>query len=546
MAGFVGVGALFSLLSNASHASPGLGANLGMRSSLTESPVRGPFAVPAALRGRVNFWRDVFSKYGRYQIVVHHREFPQIIFGVIDISDQAASMGPVELSRYRSTVEQESIAALRREIEPLARGEEPESEEQQRIAERMSFLPRGAEKYRRLLDEDLIRTQTGIRERYVTAIKRAWRYLPVMEQIFVSEYGLPKELTRIPFIESSFDYTAYSSVGAAGIWQFMPRTARGHGMEVGRIVDERRDPIKATRAAAEYLRSAYRSLGTWPLAITSYNHGVGGVRGKVTRAGTDDLAEMIEDPRERYFGFASTNFYPEFLAAVEIFNDPSRYFPEISPEPPLRFVSFEMRSAMHASTVCHRLGMPLEELKEANYALLEPVWSGSARIPSGYTLRIPVQYQEGMSRLLEGEAISPVSSVTTASSAIYGGSTYRVRPGDSLAQIAKRFGVSSRTIMELNGLSKSTVRVGQVLVIKQRSTGAAPRQVLSGRESQHSSVVKNRTNPARSRQPSAGKTSKSSTKGASAKRSGKVTSSKGSTKASKKSKTAAKGTAKKR
>jgi membrane-bound lytic murein transglycosylase D len=226
-----------------------------------------------------------------------------------------------------------------------------------------------------------------------------------MEQIFVSEYGLPKELTRLPFIESSFDYTAYSSVGAAGIWQFMPRTARSHHLRVGAQIDERRDPIKATRAAAEYLRSAYRSLGSWPLAITSYNHGVGGVRSKVSKAGTDDLAEIIEHPTERYFGFASSNFYPEFLAALEIFDDHKRYFPEIVVEPPLRVVSYPLRSAMSAAYVARQLGMPIEELREANYAILEPVWLGRAKIPAGYTLRVPVQYRERIDTLLKPEPV---------------------------------------------------------------------------------------------------------------------------------------------
>lgn len=87
-----------------------------------------------------------------------------------------------------------------------------------------------------------------------------------------------KRANTTPFIESSFDYSAHSSVGAAGIWQFMPRTARVYKMAVGRYVDERRDPIKATRAAAKYLKTAYDALGSWPLAIVSYNHGVGGVR----------------------------------------------------------------------------------------------------------------------------------------------------------------------------------------------------------------------------------------------------------------------------
>jgi len=387
-------------------AGPGLGSNLGLKANVSMSPRKGPFQTPASLRGRVDFWKDVFATYGKNQVVVHHREFPQVVFGVLDFTAEAQTMSPVELSRHRANVEKETVAALKRQLELLAKGEPASTPYQEKLERVMERVPGGVNKYRRLVEEDLIRTQTGIRERYAEAIRRSWRYLPFMEQIFVSEYGLPKELTRLPFIESSFDYTAYSSVGAAGIWQFMPRTARSHHLRVGAQIDERRDPIKATRAAAEYLRSAYRSLGSWPLAITSYNHGVGGVRGKVSKAGTDDLAEIIEHPTERYFGFASSNFFPEFLAALEIFDDHKRYFPEIALEPPLRVVSYPLRSAMSVAYVSRQLGISVEELREANYAILEPVWQGRAKIPAGYTLRVPVQYRERVDTLLKPEPVS--------------------------------------------------------------------------------------------------------------------------------------------
>jgi membrane-bound lytic murein transglycosylase D len=355
--------------------------------------------VPAKLRGRVDFWKDIFAKYTNKQVVVHHRDYPQVVYGVLDFSAEAQTMGPIELERHMDRVERQTVSEMREQIRALVNGEEPSTPFQKSFVQKMSQLPSEARSYRKVLDEDLIRTQTGIRERYAQAMTRAWRYLPAMEHIFVSEYGLPKELTRLPFIESSFDYTAYSSVGAAGIWQFMPRTARAHRMLVGRYVDERRDPIKATRAAAEYLRSAYQSLGAWPLAITSYNHGVGGVRSKVRAAGTDNLADIIEHPEERYFGFASTNFYPEFLAAVEIFENHDTYFPEIPVQPALRLTGHPIRTSMSTTQAAREYGVSIESLREANYALLDPVWKGRARIPVGYVLQVPVKYSARMGEL---------------------------------------------------------------------------------------------------------------------------------------------------
>lgn len=455
------------------HANPGFGSNVGLKASVRSQVLEGPFVVPEKLRGRVDFWRDIFTKYGRAHSVIHHRDFPQIIFGVVDLSREYEVMSPVAFQAYHESTVKKTVSDMKRQLLELSSGRDAETPFQQKAIELMRDLPGGPAKFKRLVDEDLVRSQTGIRERYAEAIRRSWRYLPIMEQIFVSEYGLPKELTRIPFIESSFDYTAYSSVGAAGIWQFMPRTARAHRMTVGRVVDERRDPIKATRAAAEYLRSAYNSLGAWPLAITSYNHGVGGVRSKVRKAGTQDLATIIEDPNERYFGFASTNFYPEFLAALEIFNDHQRYFPEVKEEPPLRVVSYPVRGSMSAGYAAQSLGLSTEELKEANYALLESVWKGKARIPAGYVLRVPAHAKERGDSLFGGGGVIQRASDAPASAQAPLQASYTVKRGETLDSIARKVGLSESELMRINRLSSSRVASGQRLRLIDDERGAS-------------------------------------------------------------------------
>lgn len=503
-------------------------SQVAFRSNIKTDAFAGPFAVPSVLRKRVDFWKDIFAKYGAAQSVIHHRDFPQIVFGVIDLSREYDTMSPISFDAYKTAVVKRTLEDLQGQLLELSSGQDARTPFQRRVLSELEQrgLPNSVTKT--WVEQDLIRTQTGIRERYAEAMRRAWRYLPVMEQIFVSEYGLPKELTRMPFIESSFDYTAYSSVGAAGIWQFMPRTARSHRMVVGKHIDERRDPIRATRAAAEYLRTAYNSLGSWPLAVTSYNHGVGGVRSKVRAAGTDDLAAIIEDPYQRYFGFASTNFYPELLAAIEIFQDYKRYFPEIREEPPLRVVSYSMRGSVGAQSLAGRLGIPMERLREANYGLLESVWSGRAAIPSGYTLRVPVEYrsradqllgrgvpehvvavgstqgdQEEAAEVIEGNrmqaiesdvpqvrplevdvmtieqgATVPARSVGASSKPRAVGASQspdkrkrvalksvKVRPGDSLSSLAKRHGVGVDRLKQLNNLRGSKVFAGQTLLV---------------------------------------------------------------------------------
>lgn len=518
---------LLVLTSCAARANPALGAHVNLQAvHLKEGEQQrehsGPFQVPEILRERVDFWKSVFSKYGRAHSIVHHRDFPQIVFGVIDLSREIDVMSPTAFSAYKESVVQRTIEDVRAQLIELADGNAPRTPFQERMVEEFARRNVTPSVGRTWVEQDLIRSQTGIRERYAEAIRRAWRYLPVMEQIFVSEYGLPVELTRIPFIESSFDYAAYSSVGAAGIWQFMPKTARAHRMLVGRHVDERRDPLKATRAAAEYLRGAFNSLGAWPLAITSYNHGIGGVRAKVRQAGTEDLAQIIESPSERYFGFASTNFYPEFLAAVEIFEDPRAYFPEVQEEPPLQVASYSVRKSVPAPYVAKQLGMTIEDLREANYALLDSVWSGRVSIPAGYTLRVPIYYRQRADRFFGAGVTEPVAQniverrggvsdqsraqvarndlgnmpvlraepievsqvaseprptttrrigigVTPTSGALKrkqaATKTVTVRSGDTLSTIAKKYGTRVERIKQLNNMRGSKVSAGQKLLV---------------------------------------------------------------------------------
>lgn len=438
------------------------------------------FAVPGALRQRVNFWRDIFTKYGKGHLVIHHRQFPQIVFLVLDLTRELQSYDPVSFSKFKSRVERENVERLRREFEVLAQGNQPRTAMQRLIAQKMSALGGGAEKYATVLREDLIRTQTGIREKYAEAVWRSGRYMKHIEKIFVEEYGLPVELTRLPFIESSFDYTAYSSVGAAGIWQFMPRTGKLY-MTVNQTVDERRDPIASSRAAAKYLIEARRRLGNWPLALTSYNHGIAGVAGKVRKYGTSDISQLIENQREQAFGFASSNFYPEFLAAVEIYQNYRRYFPGLELRPLLRVREVRLAQATSVQHILRQTGLSLEALKECNYALSRHVWNGRYKIPAGYRLKIP----EGGGipdvrppRLYQIEPIAPVSGPSISApptvpeverrstSAVYGGIIYTVRRGDTLLSIAKKFDTTVKELQRINKLKAPKVREGQLLTIK--------------------------------------------------------------------------------
>lgn len=441
------------------------------------------FAVPARLRGRVDFWRAIFTRYGKYQKVVHHRRYPQIAFKILDFSKAATELSPNAYEKLVKNIEEQKIAELRKIIQHLATGASPQSSMELHIAEQMKFLPGGVRKYQDILaNPDWIRTQTGIKEKCQQAVERSGKYLKVIEDIFVREEGLPVELTRLPFIESSFNFTAYSSVGAAGIWQFMPSTARKY-MTVGATIDERLDPFIATRAAAKYLKQAQRSLGEWGLAVTSYNHGVGGVKSKMKQAGSDDIVELIERTSgESVFGFASQNFWPEFLAAVEIMRNPKIHYPELQLESPIEANEYRISHPTFLNQAAQQHGVSTDALLSVNYAILAPVASGKRPLPTGYILRVPT----GGARVLPVVTPSPVPTVnlsSTSKSKISkqkkspptkvvakkttlkkkSNRTITVKSGQTLSTISKIHGVRIDQIKRLNGLKSNSLKAGQKL-----------------------------------------------------------------------------------
>jgi membrane-bound lytic murein transglycosylase D len=187
-----------------------------------------------------------------------------------------------------------------------------------------------------------MRFQGGMRSRFAESLVRSWSYLPELEQIFAAE-GVPIELTRLPHIESSFENRALSKVGAAGMWQIMPATGRRYLRVDGRV-DERLHVPTATRAAAQILRENYDRLGNWPLAITAYNHGANGMQQAITTVGTTDFGLIVQRYRGPLFGFASRNFYAEFLAALDLSQNYKQYFGDLLFAEPSQVGTLEART----------------------------------------------------------------------------------------------------------------------------------------------------------------------------------------------------------
>ncbi len=352
------------------------------------SPISSEFSVPESLAGRVEFWKLIFSKYGRYQKVFHHRAYPEIIYSVLDFETLASEVGPSELARTIAAEESREASRIERTLAHLGNGNPPRDSFEKRVERLFKVIPeRGFAKYREALEKKMIRSQTGIRDKFRASLVRSGRYLYAIEEVFRLA-GLPTELARIPYIESSFDYTAYSSVGAAGIWQFMRGTGKRY-MRITAALDERRDPIIASRAAAQYLQNAYDDLEAWPLAITSYNHGVSGMLRATRETGSKDMATIIRDYKGSSFGFASGNFYPEFLAALYIDKNAERYFPGLQREAPWYFDEVKLERATSYRDVLRHSGCSAEDFERLNRGVMAAVVDGRAALPVGYMLKVP-------------------------------------------------------------------------------------------------------------------------------------------------------------
>ncbi len=259
-------------------------------------------------------------------------------------------------------------------------------------------------------------------------------------------------------MESSFNPDAYSKVGAAGMWQFTRSTGRRF-MRIDHVMDERMDPYIATGAAASLLAYNHDTLKSWPLALTAYNHGVSGMRRAIRKLGTDDPEIVLRQYRGRAFGFASRNFYPAFLAAVQIDADPEKYFGPLQIDVPPDIVKVPMEDYVSTASAAESFGVDEETLRYYNPALMPTVWTGNKYIPKGYELRLPGHSVNGdIAGLLAAIDASARHSQQKPDV------IHRVKRGDTLSGIANDYGVTVGDLMQINNLrSRNMIRAGQVL-----------------------------------------------------------------------------------
>ena len=380
----------------------------------SNQPNQSPFPVPAGLESSIEFWKKVFSEYSLAQLIYFDPLDPSRIYEVVDVGEDSRTNEYINGERSR-------IAAANE------------------------------------VDFERVKAQRGVKERTAAGIKRSGRYIAQIQQIF-RDRQLPVELSFLPIVESSYDIYARSSVGALGVWQFMPATGREY-MRVTRDIDERRDPLESSRGAAAYLKQAYEYLGSWPLAITSYNYGQAGMARAVAEVGSSNLVDLIQRYNHQYWGFPPKHFYAEFLAAVEIGTNLERYFPglELDRAAPMR--EQELTTNMSIASLLNSTGLSRDELFGWN-----PAITPTTRIvPAGYRVKLPSdRTMEPLVTVVQVQQVTRQPQPKAQAQVVH----HQVKRGETLFLIAQRYGASVKRILQANGLRHARlVRVGTTLRI---------------------------------------------------------------------------------
>lgn len=456
---------LFFLLA----AAPAVGQSKGS-SPFPVAPVTIPaiaFSIPAAIDSRfphypiiaanIRFWEKIYGTCSENQGLLHDRDDLDRIYAVIDLLPRVMPGAGKINEKFVELARLHCQGVLKK----FAEGGMPQTAEEQRIY--ALFTTKTPAVFQAAMDN--MRVQTGLKERFRAGVVRSGASMPVIKEI-MRQHGLPLELAYLPHVESSFNPQAHSKAAAAGLWQFTTSTGRDF-MTINDLVDERFDLHIATNAAALFLKENYRQLGCWPLALTAYNHGRAGMVRAQQQWGAYPAVFASYDGR--LFGFASKNFYSEFLAALKVARQ-LESDPSLIKDQPAASIALPLRGYVPAKELREYFALSEQEFSQLNPALRQPVLAGKKYIPKGYVLRLPATpfIQERIralpDSLFHAEQISePVAQ-----------KTYAVKKGDTAAAIARRFGVSVKTLRRANRLgSAAALAPGQSLIIPSPDKGRA-------------------------------------------------------------------------
>ena len=305
---------------------------------------------------------------------------------------------------------------------------------------------------------------TGRGKKHMQAyLERSTRHLPTIYKTLQAE-GLPKELAVVALIESGFSAKAESRARAVGFWQFMRRTAKGYGLKVNSLIDERRDLEMSTKAAAKYLKSLYLLFGSWDLALASYNMGENKMKYLVMKYHERNFWKLV---KRKILPVETQNYVPKFLAANMILNEPEKFgFTNIQWQKPIQSDELMIAKTLSLRSLAKNMGIRVKTLKDLN-----PIFK-TDKVPATLrrirTLRIPLGTKKvAMKQLSHSYIVAQRKSprrrdLRKQSKTIF----YKVKSGENVSLIADKFRVGVRDIIKANRLKrKAVIQKGQLLKI---------------------------------------------------------------------------------
>ena len=438
------------------------------------------FPVPENLKSNVKFWIKVYTEISQDQGLLHDSEFPQIVYEEIN----TGGLHGREPGRNLESLRKEIISAIIK----VRTGKRSTWGAIEKRIDSLFYSNPGS-----MLDsaEYRVRFQRGQKDQFLRGLYRSGAYIDTIKTI-LARYGVPSELAYLPHVESSFDPFITSKVGAVGIWQFMPATAKQFLLRVDRSIDERRDPILSTDAAARVLSRNYRHLKNWPLAITAYNYGLPGMLRAVEATGSNDPGVVIDKHKSPSFRFASRNFYSCFLAALEVVQNYRKYFGEIEFEGRMSVRDIFLSQDLSPVQIARILGITTDE-----FFLLNPGMSKDLRqVSRGTTIRVSdtfttetleqrvaYYYDSVSASQAELEPVAAVNPVTVetipVSTPVFDADIYdfalrqtgsegiheiTVLPNETVGAYAAWLGIPEIAVLRLNKMNES-IKVGQALKI---------------------------------------------------------------------------------